>query len=86
MVVVDSRQAALAEAGDLIQPIRAGLIGPEHIHAELGELVLGRKAGRGSADQITLFKSVGLAVQDAVAARLTVQRANRLGLGQEVRW
>ena len=85
-VFVDSRQAALAEAGDLIQPIRAGRIGPEHIRAELGELVLGRATGRASADEITLFKSVGLAVQDAVAARVALARAAELGLGQSVPW
>jgi len=85
-VVVDSREAALAEAGDLIQPIQQGLIAAEHIHAELGELVLGRQSGRTSADQITLFKSVGVAVQDAVAARVALERAEQSGLGQRVSW
>ena len=86
LVIVDSREAALAEAGDLIQPIQRGLIGPEHVHAELGDLVLGRKSGRASPDQITLFKAVGVAVQDAVAARLALERAGQLGLGQQVPW
>jgi ornithine cyclodeaminase len=86
LLVVDSREAALAETGDLIQPIRQGLIGPEHVYAELGELVLGRKTGRDSTDQITLFKAVGVAVQDAVAARLALQEAGNLGLGQQVEW
>jgi len=86
LLVVDSREAVLAETGDLIQPIRDGLIGPEHIHAELGELVLGRKTCRDNAQQITLFKSVGIAVQDAVAVRTTLERAKRLGLGQRVPW
>jgi ornithine cyclodeaminase len=86
LLVVDSRDAALTEAGDLIQPIRQGLIGPEHIHAELGELVLGRKKGRTAAEQITLFKSVGVAVQDAVAARLALEHAEQFGLGQHVDW
>jgi ornithine cyclodeaminase len=85
-VIVDSRQAAWEEAGDLIQPLRAGLIGLDHIHAELGELVLGRKAGRRDDQEITLFKSVGLAVQDAVAARVALQNAGRLQLGQSVDW
>jgi len=83
-VVVDSRQACLEEAGDLIQPLRAGLFDASHIHAELGEIVLGRKAGRVSADQITYFKSVGIAVQDAVAAQLALDNARRMQLGQEV--
>jgi ornithine cyclodeaminase len=85
-VVVDSREAALAETGDLIQPIQQGLITAEHIHAELGELVLGRRRARDSDDEITLFKSVGVAVQDAVAARAALAQAERLGLGQRVPW
>lgn len=86
LVVVDSKEAALAETGDLIQPIRQGLIGPDHVHAELGEIVLGRKTGRDSDSQITFFKAVGVAVQDAVAARLALDRAQQLGLGQTVEW
>ncbi|KPJ73928.1 MAG: hypothetical protein AMS14_06110 [Planctomycetes bacterium DG_20] len=85
-VVVDSRRTALAETGDLIQPIRAGLITADHVRAELGELVLGRAKGRTSDDEITLFKAVGIAVQDAVAARAALARAEQLGLGQQVRW
>ena len=86
LVVVDSRQAALAETGDLIRPIEQGLITADHIHAELGELALGWKPGRQNAEQITLFKSVGVAVQDAVAARVALARAEELGLGTEVPW
>jgi len=83
-VVVDSREAAWAEAGDLIQPLSAGLISRGHIHAELGEIVLGRKQGRADDCQVTLFKSVGLAVQDAVAARCALDAARTLKLGREV--
>jgi ornithine cyclodeaminase len=83
-VVVDSREAALAEAGDLIVPIRQGVITEEHIHAEVGEIVAGTKPGRTSPDEITLFKSVGVAVQDAAAAGLAVRKARELGLGQRV--
>lgn len=86
LVVIDSREAALVEAGDLIQPIQAGIIQEEHIHAELGELVLGRKHGRTHAEQITFFKSVGVAVQDAAAAQLAMQNAQAQGLGQQVDW
>jgi ornithine cyclodeaminase len=86
LVVVDARAAALVEAGDLLAPIRQGLITAEHIHAELGEIVLGRKAGRTSDGQVTLFKSVGLAVQDAAAASLACRNARAQGLGQEVPW
>lgn len=53
LVVVDSRQAAWEQAGDLTQPLQAGLIDREHIHAELGELVLGRRPGRSDDQQIT---------------------------------
>ena len=84
LVVVDSREAALAETGDLIQPIRKGLITEDHVHAELGELVLGSRPARTSADQVTLFESVGVAVQDAVAAKAAVESAEQLGLGQRV--
>jgi ornithine cyclodeaminase len=85
-VVVDSRDAAWIEAGDLIQPLRAGRIGRDHIHAELGEIVLGLRPGRTNAQEITFFKSVGIAVQDAFAARVAVAHARRLGLGQEIEW
>lgn len=86
LVVVDSRDAALEEAGDLIQPIEQGLIDGDPIHAELGELVLGRATGRPSESRITLFKSVGIAVQDAVAANAVLEEARRSALGQDVDW
>lgn len=85
-VVVDSRQACLAEAGDLIQPLRAGVIDAEHITAELGEIALGKAAGRSGPEQVTFFKSVGIAVQDAAAARLALANALKMGLGQRVEW
>jgi ornithine cyclodeaminase len=84
LVVVDSRSATLAETGDLLQPMQAGLFGEEHVHAELGEILLGRKAGRETPDQITYFKSVGVAVQDAMAAQVALLNAQKLGLGKEV--
>ncbi|HEY5983592.1 MAG TPA: hypothetical protein VIU38_08965 [Anaerolineales bacterium] len=83
-IYVDSRTAALAETGDLIQPIRAGMFTESHIEAELGEVLLGRKDGRLAANDITLFKSVGIAVQDAVAASIAISNARRLGIGHEV--
>ena len=85
-VVVDSRAATLAEAGDLVQPLAQGLITPEHVQAEIGEIILGRKPGRTHPEQITFFKSVGVAVQDAVAAQLALENAHRMGLGQRVDW
>lgn len=86
LVVVDSRPDAMEEAGDLIQPINAGLITADHIHAELGELFLGNKPGRTSPEQITLFKSVGVAVQEAAAARAALMTAQQAGLGTVVPW
>jgi len=86
LVVVDSRSATLAETGDLLQPLRAGLFGENHVSTELGEIVLGRKSGRQSPGQITYFKSVGVAVQDAMAAQLALQNARRQRLGKDVKF
>jgi len=80
-VVIDHREAALAEAGDLLIPIRQGLMTMEHIHAELGEIVTGVKTGRESEEEITLFKSVGVAVQDVAAAEAVLAAAREVGLG-----
>ncbi len=82
-VFVDSRASAEAEAGDLLLAIREGAVGPGHIVAELGEVADGAP-GRRSDAEITLFKSLGLAVEDVVAARLAVARARTLGVGKEV--
>lgn len=83
-VVVDHRASAWAEAGDLIIPRDQGLITQDHVHAEIGEIAAGLKDGRRDARQITFFKSVGNAVQDAsVAARVLAVAAER-GLGTEV--
>jgi ornithine cyclodeaminase/alanine dehydrogenase-like protein (mu-crystallin family) len=84
LVFVDSQAASLAEAGDLILPLQAGRFDKTHISTELGEVVLGRKSGRGSAEEITFFKSVGVAVQDTMAAHLALENAERMKLGQEV--
>jgi ornithine cyclodeaminase len=83
-VFVDSRTACLEEAGDLIQPMRAGLFDESHICGELGEVVLGRIPGRQTPDEITYFKSVGIAVQDALAAQVALNNARKLNTGTEV--
>jgi ornithine cyclodeaminase/alanine dehydrogenase-like protein (mu-crystallin family) len=87
-VVVESRAAALAPppsgANDLTWAIRDGVIAADHIHAEIGEVVAGRRPGRTLGEEITLYKSVGVAVQDAVAARLVLDAALALGAGREV--
>jgi ornithine cyclodeaminase len=84
-VFVDQRRAAWAEAGDLVIPRDQGIIDESHIIGELGELVLGQVAGRTDDAQMTFFKSVGNAVQDAAVAQLAFQRARALGLGTEVK-
>ena len=88
VVVVETRAAALAPApsgsNDLLWPLRDGLIDEKHIHAEVGELISGARLGRTSPDQITLYKSVGVAVQDAVAAHLVLEAAAQQGVGREV--
>ncbi len=83
-VVIDHRTASLAEAGDLLIPIREGRMTEEHIWAELGEIAAGQKAGRLSHDEVTLFKSVGVAVQDVAAAAAVLDAAERENLGVEV--
>ncbi len=82
-VVVDSRAGALAEAGDLLAPLREGRLREAEI-AELGEVVSGTRPGRTSPEQITFFKSVGNAVQDAAVAALVLKAAEERGLGREV--
>lgn len=87
-VVVESRAAALAPAPagavELVRAIEAGRIADDHIRAELGELVAGTARGRSSDEEITLYKSVGVAVQDAAAARLVLDAARERGLGTEL--
>ena len=83
-VVPDQVSACLAEAGDLIIPIQEGAITEEHIHASLGEVVAGLKPGRESAEEITLFKSVGLAVQDAATAGRVYELAREAGVGVKI--
>ncbi len=80
-VVVDQREAVLEEAGDIIAPLRAGLIDESVMDAEIGEIVLGHKPPRTSDDEITFFKSVGNAVQDVVVAERVLAVAEREGLG-----
>lgn len=80
-VVVDSRDQALDECGDLRDAIDAGVVGPEVISAELGELAAGLKPGRTSQDEITIFKSVGVAHQDIAVAASLFEASQRSGLG-----
>lgn len=80
---VDSREAALAEAGDLLIPLGEGRFGPDHIAGELGDVLLGSRPGRLAQEDITIFESLGLAIEDAAAARvLAHSAAAETGLGR----
>jgi len=83
-IFVDHRDSARAEAGDLLIPLREGLIRGDEEWTELGEVIAGRRPGRASPDEITLFKSVGVAIQDLVGAEAVLAGAERLGLGTMV--
>lgn len=78
---VDRRESTLNEAGDYLLAVREGAIGPEHIRAEIGEVLIGAKPGRTSGGEITLFKSVGLAVEDLAAAEHVYRKAKQFGVG-----
>ena len=81
---VDRRESALSEAGDFLMPRREGAVDVDHIRGELGELLLGSCRGRQSEDDITVFKSLGLAVEDVAAARLIYDNALAAGAGTRV--
>ena len=81
---VDRRESTLNESGDYLRAVEEAGIGPDHIRAELGELLVGSHPGRREADELTVFKSLGLAVEDLAAASLCVQRARERGVGTEV--
>lgn len=84
LLIVDARDAAWSEAGDLVIPHRQGMIGADRIDAELGEVVLGRASGRRSDDQITVYKGVGVAALDLATAQVAYAQARALGIGLEV--
>jgi ornithine cyclodeaminase/alanine dehydrogenase-like protein (mu-crystallin family) len=83
-VVVDDIEATWEEAGDLILPLKEGLIDKSHIHAALGDIVTVRKGGREAASEITFFKSVGVGNQDLSAAHVVLARGTALDLGTVV--
>ncbi|CAN5313068.1 ornithine cyclodeaminase [soil metagenome] len=83
-VFVDRMASALREAGDILLAIAEGGISEAHVAGEIGAVLTGRSSGRRSDDEITIFKSVGLGIEDVAAARLVYGECLRLGLGQEV--
>ena len=78
---VDSVESTVNEAGDYLCALREGVIESNHIRAELGEVLAGAKPGRASDDEITLFKSLGIAVEDLAAAKFLYDRAGETGAG-----
>lgn len=83
-IFVDSREAALSEAGDLIVPMEKGLLDRNSITGELGEIITGKLTGRTDADEITVFKTVGIAVTDVVTAYSIYKRALAEGVGMNI--
>jgi ornithine cyclodeaminase len=83
-IVVDQREAALVEAGDLLQALAQGMIAGPETWVELGDLTTGKHPGRQSVEEVTVFKSVGLGVQDVAAALQLYKQACAMGIGTEV--
>lgn len=81
---VDRRESALNEAGDVLIPIQEGAIGPEHVRGELGEVLVGKIAGRTAPDELTVFESLGIAVEDLASAQFLLHRAAETGVGLTV--
>ncbi|MGB9696116.1 MAG: ornithine cyclodeaminase family protein [Ignavibacteria bacterium] len=84
LFVGDSLEACFNESGDIIIPLKEQAITHGHFYAELGEILIGKKQGRTSEKEITLFKSNGLAIQDAAAAKVVYERAKSLNIGIEI--
>ena len=78
---VDRRESALNEAGDYLIALRDGAIGPDHIRAEIGEVLIRDKPGRTTPNEITLFKSLGLAIEDLAAAEYVYRQARDKQVG-----
>jgi ornithine cyclodeaminase len=81
---VDRRESAEKEAHDYRDALESGAVGPDHIKGELGELLIGAVPGRSSPEELTVFRSLGLAVEDLAAAEYVVRRASERGAGVEV--
>ena len=81
---VDSRAAALVESGDVVMGIQQGHFAASHLAGELGEVLAGKVEGRGSPRDITIFKSLGLAVEDLMAADLAYRKAVARDVGEEL--
>jgi len=80
----DRRESCLTEAGDYVLAAAEGAVGPDHVKAELGEVLAGLHPGREHEDELTVFESLGIAVEDLAAAEVVVRRAREQGAGAEV--
>ena len=85
-IIVDTYEGCMAEAGDLLVPIQQGELSKEDIYADLGEIVSGQKKGRINDAEITLFESVGFALEDLVTASVAYQKAKQSGIGLEFKF
>jgi len=83
-IVVDSREAIMAECGDILLAIQEKAITADTIHAEIGAVLAGKKAGRTSSDEITLYKAVGIAIQDVATAHLVYRKALEQNVGTNI--
>jgi ornithine cyclodeaminase/alanine dehydrogenase-like protein (mu-crystallin family) len=83
---VDRRESTVNESGDYLSALREGAIGDDHIRGEIGDILIGKTSGRRSAKEITLFKSLGLAVEDLASAEFLFERASREGAGTWLNW
>ena len=83
---VDRRESTVNESGDYLSALREGAIGDDHIRGEIGDILIGKTTGRRSAGEITLFKSLGLAVEDLTSAEFLLEKATREGAGTWVNW
>lgn len=83
-IVVDSREAIMAECGDILLAIKEKAIDENHVYGEIGEILAGVKAGRSSAGEVTLYKSVGIAIQDVATANLVYRKALQRTVGSHV--
>ena len=81
---VDRRESAVNEAGDILIPMREGAFTADHIQAELGDVIIGKDPGRRTDTELTLFKSLGLAVEDVASAAFILKQARQTGVGQMV--
>lgn len=83
-LIVDLKSSAMKEAGEIIMPIESGELTPDHISAELSDIISGKSTGRENKDEITIFKSTGLSIEDVATAKLVYDKAIKEGIGTEV--